>query len=52
MACNHEKNKPSANFCKSCGRKLKADCDCWVLNKKHNCGEEKCPGLKLLLKPH
>lgn len=38
------------NFCTLCGNKLNEQCNCWVLNKKFNCNEAKCPGYSILLK--
>lgn len=50
MICHKckEENRDDANFCKSCGEKLKESCHCWV-NKKdnYNCGESSCPGYGL-----
>ena len=45
--CNVEVR--DGNFCKHCGAKLKAICDCWVLNKSYNCHNKKCPGRKFIL---
>jgi len=36
------------NFCSECGKKMVEVCNCWVLNKPHNCGKEKCPGVRLM----
>ncbi|MBR0316190.1 MAG: hypothetical protein IJQ99_04940 [Synergistaceae bacterium] len=41
----------SGNFCTKCGTKLVETCDCWVLNRPYDCGENKCPALKLLNRP-
>ena len=42
-------NPKSANFCKTCGGKLKEECDCPWLHQKFHCGEEKCPGFRIFL---
>lgn len=39
----------SANFCKKCGKKLKAECDCHWLHRKFDCGMDKCPGARILV---
>lgn len=43
-------NKEDSNFCSVCGNKLKQICRCWLKKKMkpHNCGQETCPGYKLL----
>lgn len=46
--CGSE-NAASANFCRKCGRKLRAVCDCWVKKQPHDCGRETCPGMRLYL---
>lgn len=47
--CNHE-NKKEANFCVNCGQKLRESCKCWVTKQdNYSCGEESCPGYKLLV---
>ncbi|WP_445297954.1 zinc-ribbon domain-containing protein [Flintibacter sp. HCN-6482] len=43
------KNPDRANFCKSCGTKLKEVCDCWIKKEPYNCGQEKCPGYRLFV---
>lgn len=35
------------NFCGVCGKKLRHICNCCVFEKKWNCGEKKCPGLRI-----
>lgn len=47
--CGFE-NPETANFCGHCAHKLREVCNCWVFNKPHNCGQEKCPGMWLLYK--
>lgn len=39
--------KCDSNFCKKCGTKLKAVCDCWLKKEPYNCGQSKCPGYRL-----
>lgn len=39
----------TANFCKSCGSKLKEVCNCPWLNRPHNCGKEVCPGFDVVI---
>lgn len=41
----------TANFCTKCGGKLVETCNCWVLEKPYNCGQAKCPALKLFTDP-
>ncbi len=36
-----------SNFCKSCGAKIRAVCDCWIKKEPYNCGQSKCPGYRL-----
>lgn len=37
-----------ANFCISCGSKVRRTCKCWVLKKdNYDCGESSCPGYGL-----
>lgn len=43
-----EDNDNTANFCRTCATKLKTVCDCWVKKEPHNCGQEQCPGYRLL----
>lgn len=43
----HKENL-NGNFCTECGRKIVDVCDCWVMHCYYNCGQETCPGLKLL----
>ena len=40
-------NSPSANFCKSCGEKLRDVCNCWIKKRPYKCGERVCPGFGL-----
>ena len=47
--CGFE-NPDKANFCRHCAHKLRDVCDCWVLNRPYDCGQNKCPGKSLLLK--
>ena len=42
-------NDAKANFCRSCGRKLRATCDCFVKKEPYNCGQDQCPGYRLFL---
>ena len=44
------KNKKEANFCIVCGTRLKKLCNCWVKKEPYDCGQDKCPGIKLFLK--
>lgn len=45
-----KKNIETQNFC-DCGKKLHETCPmCWVKKAPYNCGQEKCPGYKVLLK--
>lgn len=43
------KNSEGSNFCRSCGRKLKEVCDCWVKKGPYRCGRDQCPGYRLFL---
>jgi hypothetical protein len=45
-------NCTTSNFCEYCGVKLCDTCpQCWMKEKKpYNCGQEKCPGYRLLTK--
>ena len=36
-----------ANFCRSCGAKIRGVCDCWIMKEPYNCGQSKCPGYRL-----
>ena len=47
--CGFE-NSDKANFCRHCAHKLRDVCDCRVLNRPYDCGQNKCPGKSLLLK--
>ena len=42
-------NEETANFCRMCATKLKTVCDCWVKKEPYNCGQDQCPGYKLLI---
>ncbi len=46
--CGFE-NSEQANFCRKCGTKLRETCNCWVKKEPYNCGQSKCPGLRLVL---
>ena len=42
-------NGQNSNFCEFCGAKLSEVCVyCWVKKEKFECGEDVCPGFKLL----
>lgn len=46
--CN-EKIKDNANFCHSCGKKIRDSCNCWVKKRdNYKCGFHSCPGTRLL----
>ncbi|EPD59177.1 hypothetical protein HMPREF1215_00785 [Coprococcus sp. HPP0074] len=48
--CGNSKIEKEDNFCVACGAKLKKTCNCWVIKKKnYNCGENSCPGYKILI---
>ena len=40
-------NVDAANFCRSCGAKLREVCNCWIKKEPYNCGQCKCPGYRL-----
>lgn len=44
--CLTKINGAEKNFCSICGYQLKKNCNCWVLNKLHNCCRISCPGIK------
>ena len=48
--CGNERIKEKDNFCSACGKKLKAECNCWIKKDSYNCGEDSCPGWALLVK--
>lgn len=37
-------NPTEANFCRKCAKKLRKTCNCWVMKKPYDCGNEECPG--------
>ena len=39
----------AGNFCPKCGRKIADECDCWGLKRRHNCGQDKCPGVRVTM---
>ncbi len=47
-ACGAENTK-DANFCRMCATKLNPVCNCWVKKEPYNCGQDQCPGHRLLL---
>ena len=49
MKCKTCGNEISAevNFCRFCGAKQNAICNCWLKKEPYDCGQEKCPGYKL-----
>lgn len=49
VACPHcNKLVKKGNFCNQCGKKMVEICNCWVLRKQYNCGQDKCKGLNLI----
>ena len=48
--CGSDRITEKANFCGSCGKKLKTVCNCWIKKGSYNCGEDSCPGYELLVK--
>ena len=44
------RNQEEWNFSPFTGEKLNDVClNCWVKKQSHNCGNQKCPGRKLLI---
>ena len=50
MKCLHCRSEipDDSNFCPVCAAKLRELCSCWIKKKPYNCGQNKCPGYRLI----
>lgn len=50
MTCKEcgAENSDNANFCRMCGKKLRVVCNCYIKKEPYNCGQDQCPGYRLV----